>query len=101
MRGSGTDGAGDEAGDFGDDFGGDDELTAMMAGLDQSDPRSLARVARRMAAESGEAIEPELDTALTRIERGEDPDRVLADFDESDISGMDDGGLDDDGMIYS
>jgi putative FmdB family regulatory protein len=79
-----------------DDFGGDDDddmsdlggfgdMEKMMAGVDENDPRSIARFARQMQTQSGEEIEPEMDEALTRIERGEDPDKVLDDFDEGDL----------------
>ncbi len=77
-----------------EDAGADDEmggmegmgdLEGMMAGMDEDDPRSMARLARRLQAESGEELEPEMDTALSRIERGEDPERVMADFDPGDF----------------
>jgi putative FmdB family regulatory protein len=72
-------------GDLGDDGGGDDEFgpdpSAMLAGLDENDPRSVARWARRVSAEMGEPMEPEFEEALNRIEAGEDPDRVMEQMD--------------------
>src|SRR5688572_28446842 len=62
-------GGSDSEGDGDDDFGPDP--TAMMAGLDENDPRSVARWARRMSAEMGEPMEPEFEEALDRIEAGE------------------------------
>ena len=37
---------------------------------------------RRMSDEMGEPIEPEMQEALTRMEAGEDPERVMASLDE-------------------
>lgn len=68
-----------------DDFGGMGGMEQMMAGVDENDPRSIARFARQMQAQAGEDIDPEMDNALTRIERGEDPDKVLEDFGEGDM----------------
>ena len=70
---------GGDGGDDGDDLGGDAE--AMLAGLDENDPRSVARWARRMSEEMGEPIEPEFEEALGRIESGEDPERVMEEID--------------------
>jgi putative FmdB family regulatory protein len=91
--GSGSEGDGD------DDLGPDP--TEMLAGLDENDPRAVARWARRMSAEMGEPMEPEFEEALTRIEAGEDPDRVMNEVDGeggmSDAEG--DAGIDgDDGL---
>ena len=52
----------------------------MMAGMDDEDPRSIARWARQMQAETGEDLGPEFNAALGRIESGEDPDRVMDDM---------------------
>jgi putative FmdB family regulatory protein len=78
---------------------GDDlDPTGMLAGLDENDPRAVARWARQMSAEMGEPLEPEFDTALTRIERGEDPDRVMEEVDGESGPLADDGGGGDDGF---
>lgn len=54
----------------------------LMSGLDESDPRSVARWARRMKESMGEDLDmgPEFDQALARIESGEDPDKVMEDI---------------------
>src|SRR5688572_30815735 len=78
LRGGRDDGLGD-AGGGDDEFGPDP--TAMLAGLDENDPRSVARWARRMSSEMGEPMEPEFEEALNRIESGEDPDRVMEQMD--------------------
>ncbi|MGI8588117.1 MAG: FmdB family zinc ribbon protein [Chloroflexia bacterium] len=53
----------------------------MLNGVDDEDPRSVARWARQMQQQTGEDLGPEFNTALTRIESGEDPDRVMDDLD--------------------
>ena len=54
---------------------------ATMDGLDESDPKSIARWARRMGDEAGEDLGPEFDDMVNRIETGEDPESVMADSD--------------------
>ncbi len=63
----------------------------IMPGLDEDDPRSIARWARQMQSQSGEDLGPEFNTALSRIESGEDPDRVMEDMEPA-MAGGDDGG---------
>ncbi len=55
-------------GDF-DDF---DE--SMLADVDENDPRSVARFARRMRDEMGEDMGPDFDEAIEQMEAGEMPD---------------------------
>ena len=74
-RGAGEAGGGDE------DFG-DGDFDRYLDGIDENDPRSVARAMRRMSDEMGEPIEPEMQEALTRMEAGEDPERVMAGLDE-------------------
>jgi putative FmdB family regulatory protein len=83
---------GESGGEDGGD--GDDDLdpTGMLAGLDEDDPRAIARWARRMSDEMGEPMEPEFEEALTRIEAGEDPERVMEQVDGE--AGGEDGGVD-------
>jgi putative FmdB family regulatory protein len=45
-----------------------------LAGLDESDPRSVARWARRMGREMGEELGPEFDEMVERMEAGEMPE---------------------------
>lgn len=47
---------------------------ASLADLDERDPRSLARWARRMGREMGEDLGPEFDEVVERLEAGEMPD---------------------------
>lgn len=62
---------------------------ANFADVDEQDPRSLARWARRMGRELGEDLGPEFDEVVEALERGED----LASEEEAerDLEGMDAG----------
>jgi putative FmdB family regulatory protein len=80
-------------GDGGEDVGDSDgDFDRFLDGVDENDPRSVARAMRRMSDEMGEPIEPEMQEALTRMEAGEDPERVMAHLDEQ--MGDGDGGDD-------
>ena len=67
---------------------------SSMDGLDESDPKSVARWARRMGDEVGEDLGPEFDDMVSRIERGEDPESVMNEAD-GESSGDEFGGDDD------
>lgn len=49
---------------------------AGLADLDESDPGSVARWARRMGREMGEDLGPEFDEMVERMEAGEMPDEL-------------------------
>ena len=53
-----------------------------MEGLDENDPKSVARWARQMGEEAGEDLGPEFEDMVSRIEAGEDPETVMSDSDE-------------------
>ncbi|MFZ5915803.1 MAG: FmdB family zinc ribbon protein [Chloroflexota bacterium] len=57
-----------------------DDLTdpGMLAGLDDQDPRSIARWMRRMSRETGEDLGPEFDQVVDRLEAGESPEDIEA-----------------------
>jgi len=57
--------------------------------IDENDPRQMARLMRQMGEEAGEEMGPEFDEMVSRLEAGEDPESVM--------SGMDEGGIGDDG----
>ncbi len=62
---------------------------ALLAGVDENDPRSVARWARRMSEQLGEDLGPEFDEMLDRMEAGEMPEdeeggEADEDLDESD-----------------
>jgi putative FmdB family regulatory protein len=94
-----------ESADYGDTMPPDDPMGGMgalggvseqtLAGMDEDDPRTIARWARQMQAETGEDLGPEFNTALGRIEAGEDPDRVMEEMEPGLAGGEEDGGGDD------
>ncbi len=46
---------------------------SMLAGVDENDPRSMARFARRMRDEMGDDAGPEFDQAIEQMEQGQFP----------------------------
>ncbi len=61
--------------------GGDVDLDALAedpAALDalEKDPRTLARVMRRMGEELGEDLGPEFDEVVSRLEKGQTPEEI-------------------------
>ena len=50
---------------------------ASMDGIDESDPRAMARLMRQMGEESGEPMEPEFEDMIARMEAGESPDAAM------------------------
>jgi putative FmdB family regulatory protein len=66
--------------DFDDMSGLDD----MMDGLDENDPKSVARWARRMGETMGEDLPPDFDEEIRRMEAGEMPDDDLGGGDDFD-----------------
>jgi len=57
---------------------------AMLAreseGLDEENPRQAAQLMRKLADSTGLELNPEMQEALSRIERGEDPDKIEEDL---------------------
>jgi hypothetical protein len=51
----------------------DDLDERMFTDVDENDPRSVARFARRMREEMGEDMGPEFDEAIEQMEAGEMP----------------------------
>lgn len=76
-----------------DDMPGEMEGLGGLEGLDENDPRAVARWARQMKETMGEDMDmgPEFDRALARIEAGEDPERVMEDMDPAALGGGDGG----------
>ncbi len=54
-----------------------------LAGLDESDPRSIGRWMRKMSREMGEDMGPEFDEMVDRLEAGESPEEI-----ESSMEGL-------------
>ena len=44
--------------------------------IDENDPREMGRLMRHMMKETGVELDPETETAIRRLEAGEDPDRI-------------------------
>ncbi len=66
---------------------------SMLDDLNENDPRSLGRMMRRMADETGEDMGPEFGEVVNRLEKGEDPEAIEQSMPElsdmgSDASGM-------------
>lgn len=51
-------------------------LESMMSGMDENDPRSMGRVMRELATQTGEPLEGEMEEVVRRLEAGEDPDKI-------------------------
>ncbi|MCK4506086.1 MAG: zinc ribbon domain-containing protein [Candidatus Aegiribacteria sp.] len=75
------------------------ENDPSLAGLDEEDPKAMARAIRRMADELGEDLGSEVSEALSRLEAGEDPEKIERDLEESGF-GMDDSAPSHDGGLY-
>jgi len=62
---------------------------ASLADLDESDPRSVARWARRMGREMGEELGPEFDEMVERMEAGEMPEDLGEGVEEGPLDDFD------------
>lgn len=71
--------------------GGDDmdDMAGELAGLDENDPRAMARAVRKMADQMGEDLGPELEHALGRLEAGEDPEKIEQELEAMGLGGDD------------
>jgi len=70
----------------GGSFDGFDE--SSVAGVDENDPRSMARWVRKMSHQMGEPLDAEMEANLERMEAGEMPDE-LGDEAEDEFAGVD------------
>jgi putative FmdB family regulatory protein len=52
------------------------ELAEEVAGVDQEDPRAMARMLRKLIDGSGMPLGGGMEEAIRRMEAGEDPDRI-------------------------
>jgi putative FmdB family regulatory protein len=106
RKSSGSSGGGGN----GDDMGLDDdldpraerELEKLMAqaeNIDENDPRQLGGLMRKMAEVTGEPMDAEMEEAVRRLEKGEDPEKIeeemgaLFDDDGDNADGMGGGGF--------
>lgn len=69
-----------------------------LAGLDEDDPKSLAKWMRQMSNEVGEDVGPEFDEVIGRLEAGQSPDDIERDMPDlgQDMAGGVGTGADDD-----
>jgi putative FmdB family regulatory protein len=65
---------------------------SMMEGLDEDDPKSVARWMRKMSAETGEDMPPEFGEVIDRLESGQSPEQIEDAM--PDLSGDMGGGMD-------
>jgi|BarGraIncu01122A_1022018.scaffolds.fasta_scaffold35773_2 putative FmdB family regulatory protein len=63
---------------------------SSLGGLDEDDPKSMARFMRKMANETGEDLGPEFNEVIGRLEAGEDPESIEKSM--PDLGGDDAGG---------
>lgn len=66
---------------------------SMLDGLDEDDPKSMARWMRKMGAEMGEEMPSEFDEVIDRLESGQTPEEIEEVM--PDLAGGMDGGADD------
>ena len=73
---------------------------SALSGLDENDPKSLARFMKKMGKEMGEDMPPEMDEYCSRLEAGEDPEKLEEEMGDvlGDGPGRGPGGNDD--MLY-
>ena len=55
---------------------GDEPNEDFLDGLDENDPRSMGRLMRQMAEESGEEMPAEFNEVIGRLERGDSPEEI-------------------------
>jgi putative FmdB family regulatory protein len=70
---------------------------SMLDGLDEEDPKSIARWMRKMSAETGEEMPGEFDEVIDRLESGQRPEEIeesMPELGEAMGGGMD-AGMDD------
>ncbi|HMQ52979.1 MAG TPA: zinc ribbon domain-containing protein [Anaerolineae bacterium] len=64
-----------------------------LSGLDENDPKSIARWMKKMSSEMGEDLGPEFNEVVDRLEAGEDPESIEQSMPE--LGGMGGGASDD------
>jgi len=60
---------------------------ALLSGVDENDPRSVAAWARKMQSKMGEEVEPEFEEMLDRMEAGESPDDLEGEDEDLPLDG--------------
>jgi putative FmdB family regulatory protein len=70
-----------------DGFSGIDE--SSLAGVDENDPRSMAKWVRKMSREMGEPLDAEAESELERLESGEMPADFADDGEDDEFADLD------------
>ncbi len=52
------------------------KMERHMDKIDENDPREMGRFMRHMMKETGMELDPEMESAIKRLEAGEDPERI-------------------------
>jgi putative FmdB family regulatory protein len=65
---------------------------SMLDGLDEDDPKSIAKWMRKMSAETGEEMPAEFDEVVDRLESGQSPEEIEESM--PDLAGDMGGGMD-------
>lgn len=66
---------------------------SMFSGIDENDPKSLARFMRKMGKEMGEEMPEEFDDMCRRLEAGESPEDIERSMGETPYTSDDSGTL--------
>jgi len=69
------------------------KLASELEGMDENDPRQMARAVRRMAELAGEPVTPAMEEMIRRLEAGEDPEQVEEELGDALEEEMGEGGL--------
>jgi putative FmdB family regulatory protein len=70
-------------------------FAAELEGIDENDPRAMAKAVRRMTEIAGEPVTPAMEEMIRRLEAGEDPEKIeeeLGDALEEEMGGEEGGG---------
>ena len=55
-------------------------LAGEMEGMNENDPRQMARFMRKLTESTGMSPGPEIEEAISRLEAGEDPEKIEAEL---------------------
>ncbi|HTZ40696.1 MAG TPA: zinc ribbon domain-containing protein [Syntrophales bacterium] len=58
-------------------------LTQEAGGIDENDPRQAAQLMRKLTDATGLSLGPKMEEALSRMESGEDPEKIEAEMGDS------------------
>ncbi len=67
-------------------------LAAELEGMDENDPRQMAKAVRRMTEMAGEPVTPTMEEMIRRLEAGEDPEKLEEELGDALEEEMEDSG---------